>query len=229
VGERPLTPDAEARLLADVAGIEAQIEHHRAVLEDPAQRNAQGRGFVAAEDKGAGLSETEIEALMRRIDSSPDHRQLHEKMIEQARGGKIDEARAIRQQLADKLGVTTENLQNAIEVSLERAVKRALEPKPLTKAEAQSLREERARAEERSRELDQWFVSAEQRKEILRSVAEEIQADRNTQAGPGEFADRLLNERIDQIVKQGQKDAKQPLAFSDQLPNLCSTSERRAA
>ena len=66
VGTRPLTPDAEARLLADAAGIEAQIERHRAVLEDPAQRNAQGRGYVAADDPDTVLRRVaETEAALK--------------------------------------------------------------------------------------------------------------------------------------------------------------------
>ena len=62
IGERPLTPEAEARLLADAAGIEVQIEQHRAVLEDPVLRDAEGRGFVAADDPDTilrGVAETE--------------------------------------------------------------------------------------------------------------------------------------------------------------------------
>ena len=66
VGTRPLTPAAEARLLADVAGIEAQIAQHRAVIDDPALRNAQGRGYVAADDPDTILRRVaETEAALK--------------------------------------------------------------------------------------------------------------------------------------------------------------------
>ncbi|ATY30903.1 polymorphic toxin type 4 domain-containing protein [Sphingomonas psychrotolerans] len=77
VGAHPLTPDVEARLLADLAGLDAQIERHRAVLDDPAQRREQGRGYIAAEDADAVLREaakveTDIKRLGKRMNNQGD-------------------------------------------------------------------------------------------------------------------------------------------------------------
>nr|WP_268968568.1 annexin [Palleronia pontilimi] len=66
---RALTPDAEARVLADIARLEAQFHHHEAVFANPALRDQPGRGYVAAED-GAhprDFAQPMHEAVGRRI------------------------------------------------------------------------------------------------------------------------------------------------------------------
>ena len=45
-----LHPAAEARVLADISGLEAQFGFNQAVMQNPALRGETGRGFVAAEE-----------------------------------------------------------------------------------------------------------------------------------------------------------------------------------
>jgi hypothetical protein len=47
---RAMTPELEARVMADLAHLESQYAHHSAVFMDAALRGAQGRGYVAADE-----------------------------------------------------------------------------------------------------------------------------------------------------------------------------------
>ena len=50
-----LHPQAEARVLADISGLQEQFRGHQAVMANPTLRDEPGRGFVAAEEASARL------------------------------------------------------------------------------------------------------------------------------------------------------------------------------
>ncbi|MGL4397988.1 MAG: hypothetical protein ACRCS9_15735 [Hyphomicrobium sp.] len=190
-----VTPELAMRLQADIDSLTAQFHEHEAILHDEVAGLQEGRGFVAAEDKGkpALPDEAAVTKLIERIDGSKDNRRLREKMLERALRGEINEARSIRQKLADKLGVTPDVLMHAILTGSDRALARITDPSQHGPAELQALRAEREASAEASRELDKLVLNREDHQEILQWLAREIQADRSI-LGPGEFATKIFQE-----------------------------------